>query len=179
MAALTVTVIGRDQPGLVRALSERVADAGGNWLESRMARLAGQFAGILLVEAPADRVEGLAASLRGLEAEGLRVAVERGGGTGAAGAEAAPQRVLALDLLGQDRPGIVREIAQALAGRGVNIEELTTDVASGSFSGESLFRAQARLRVPPEVSLAELRGALETLAHELMVDLSLEPPAEA
>jgi glycine cleavage system regulatory protein len=172
MTALTVTLIGRDRPGLVRALSERIAAAGGNWLESRMARLAGQFAGILLVEVPAAEVERLVEGLRGLESEGLHATVERGLGEEAA----APYQTLLLELVGQDHPGIVREIAQALAARRVNIEELTTRVVSGSFSGESLFQAEARLRVPADVPADELRELLEKLANELMVDISLDQP---
>lgn len=171
MTALTLTLIGRDRPGLVRSLSERVAAAGGNWLESRMARLAGQFAGILLVDVPEAEVERLMADLRALEAEGLRATVERGLGE----EPAAPYQTLLLELVGQDHPGIVREIAQALAGRRVNIEELTTRVVSGSFSGERLFEAEARLRVPAEVSAADLRATLEVLANELMVDVRLDP----
>jgi glycine cleavage system regulatory protein len=170
---LTLTLIARDRPGLVGALSERVTAAGGNWLESRMARLAGQFAGILLVEVPEANADDLVAALRGLEAEGLHVTAERG-----LGAEPAQARhLLTLELVGHDRPGIVRDIARALAGRGVNIEELETEVVSGSFSGDALFKASARLRAPADVSLDELRGTLEGLANELMVDVDLEETA--
>jgi glycine cleavage system regulatory protein len=173
MTSLTLTLIGRDRPGLVRALSERIAAVGGNWLESRMARLAGQFAGVLLVEVPAAEVDDLIRDLQGLEEEGLKVTVEQG-------LREEPrkgQQTLMLELIGHDRPGIVREIAHALAGRRVNIEELTTKVVSGSFSGERLFQATARLRVPDDVGADELRDVLETLANELMVDLSLTDPA--
>jgi glycine cleavage system regulatory protein len=175
MTALTLTLIGRDRPGLVRALSERVAVVGGNWLESRMARLAGRFAGVVLVDVPEDGAERLARDLDALEAEGLRVAVARGplGAEGAA-PPAAGRHALTLELVGQDHPGIVRDIARALAGRGVNIEELATEVASGSFSGERLFRATARLSAPAELPTEALRDTLEALANELMVDVELE-----
>lgn len=172
MTALTLTLIGRDRPGLVRALSEKIAAVGGNWLESRMARLAGQFAGILQLDVPAAEVEGLIADLQALEHEGLRATVVQGVGEEAP----ASHQTLLLELVGQDRPGIVREIAQVLAGRRVNIEELTTRVVSGSFSGESLFEAEARLRVPADVPPDEVRHLLEMLANELMVDISLDQP---
>lgn len=174
MAPLTLTLIGRDEPGLVRALSERVAAGGGNWLESRMARLAGQFAGILLIEVPHERAEALVAELGRLAEQGLQVTVVPGA---AEEPPAATRRAFTLELIGQDRPGIVREIAQALASQGVNIDELETKVESGSFSGESLFRAHARLRVPEQVDTDQLRDRLETLANELMVDITLARPA--
>lgn len=173
MTALTLTLIGRDRPGLVRALSERIAVVGGNWLESRMARLAGQFAGILLVEVPAGEVDRLVADLRSLDAEGLHVTLAED----ASEASTVPGRTLVLELIGQDRPGIVREIALVLAGQGVSIEELVTRVESGSFSGESLFHANASLRVPEAVDTERLRLLLEPLANELMVDVTLAPPA--
>ena len=100
--------------------------------------------------------------------------MERGAGEEAAAAPA--HQILMLELVGQDHPGIVREIAEALAKRRVNIEELTTRVVSGSFSGERLFEAEARLCVPSDVPADELRDLLETLGNELMVDIDLEPP---
>ncbi|MGD9509836.1 MAG: glycine cleavage system protein R [Geminicoccaceae bacterium] len=169
MTALTLTLIGRDRPGLVQSLSERVTAAGGNWLESRMARLADRFAGILLVEVPDAEVERFLVELDALAAQGLKVTVERGSEE-----PTEAQRILRLELMGQDRPGIVRDIAQALAGRGVNIEELTTRLVSASFSGERMFEVEARLKVPAGLPADELRGVLERLANEIMVELHLD-----
>jgi glycine cleavage system regulatory protein len=169
MASLILTVVGPDRPGLVRALSEAVAARGGSWLESRMARLAGQFAGIVLVEAP----ETLLDDLRGLESQGLRI-VAQSGVIGEAVMAAAEPR-LALEVVGNDRPGIVRDITQILANSGVNIEELTTGVASGSFSGEILFRATALLRAPNAAAVEVVRTGLELLGNELMVDIHPAP----
>jgi glycine cleavage system regulatory protein len=173
MASLILSVIGPDRPGLVRALSEAVAARGGSWLESRMARLGGQFAGIVLVEAP----EALRDDLRALEGQGLRISVQSGeAGPGAdAAAEAAAEPRLALEVVGNDRPGIVRDIARILAESGVNIEALTTGVASGSFSGEKLFRVTALVRAPDEAAMDTARAGLEQLGNELMVDIQPAP----
>jgi len=92
---------------------------------------------------------------------------------GAAGTTAKMRR-LNLELVGQDRPGIVRDISGALAQRGVSIEELVTDCVSGSMSGETLFRARAQLQVPAQVQTLELRRALENLANDLMVDVMVD-----
>lgn len=168
MASLILTLVGPDRPGLVSTVSEHVASLGGDWLESRMAHLAGHFAGIVLVNLPDARVAALRDSLAALEADGYRVVVQDGGAE--APGDAVPLR---LELVGHDRPGIVRAITAALAGRGVNIEELTTHVQSGSFSGETLFRAEASLRAPPGLDLSDLRHDLESLGNELMVDISV------
>jgi glycine cleavage system regulatory protein len=79
-----------------------------------------------------------------------------------------------LDLVGNDHPGIVRDIARVLARSQINIEEFESDVTSAAMSGETLFRARATLRVPPAVTIEQLRAQLEALAGELMVDLALD-----
>jgi glycine cleavage system regulatory protein len=171
MASLILTVVGPDRPGLVRALAEAVASAGGSWLESRMARLAGQFAGIVLVDAP----DSLQEQLRALESQGLRIVVQSGMSSAAVAAAAEPR--LALEVVGNDRPGIVRDVARVLAESGVNIEELTTGVTSASFSGETLFRATALLRAPDPAAVDAVRDGLERLGNELMVDIQVAPEA--
>jgi len=170
MTDLVLTLIGPDRPGLVESVAERVTAHGGNWLESRMARLAGQFAGILRAEVPADALEPLKGALQALEGQGLRVMV---GGP----ETAAPGETTAMELqaVGQDHPGIVRDIARVLARHAVNIEELATDRLSAPMAGGLLFRAQARLHVPAGVDARRLREDLERIANDLMVDLTLAP----
>lgn len=167
---LVLTVIGVDRPGLVSALSDTIAAGGGNWLDGRMASLAGQFAGILLVEVAPERADALVDRLQSLQAQGLRLAIEKG----PVDRPAAGGRTLQLELLGQDRPGIVRDISRVLAGLGVSIADFETERSSGSFSGEAMFKARALLQVPDGLEADRLRQALEGLANELMVDLSLE-----
>jgi glycine cleavage system regulatory protein len=171
-AHLVLTVIARDKPGIVEALSQTVSDHGANWLGSRMARLAGEFAGIVEVSAPHEATSALRQALDALQADGLRILVEQSQGT----ATPTASRTLHLEIVGNDRPGIVREIAQALARREVNVHELATGCESAAMSGEVLFRATARLDAPEAVSLDSLREELEKIAHDLMVDLSLGEP---
>jgi len=164
---LVLTVIGADRTGLVEALANRVAAAGGNWEASHMARLAGQFAGILLVSVEQARTDELVASLRALDAGGLHVVARP---TEPAAAPAGTR--MQMTLTGNDRPGIVRDVARLLTERGVNIEELESEVQSAPMSGDALFVARAVLQIPAHLTLAELRRALEALAGELMVDLA-------
>jgi len=165
---LLLTVVGADRVGLVEALAKRVAAAGGNWESSRMARLAGQFAGIVLVTVDDRRADALVGELRALEGSGLQVMAR----TIQPPASATGGERVQLALTGADRPGIVRDVSQILASQGVNVEELETALSSAPMSGESLFTAQATLTVPASVALGDLRSALEALGGELMVDLS-------
>ncbi len=168
MKDLVLTLIGPDRPGLVESLAKRVADHGGNWLESRMAHLAGHFAGILRVEVPPDKIDALQKALGELEAEGLRVVAQGGAAT-----PGTDLRAMELQLLGQDHPGIVRDVSQVLLRHGVNIEELTTDHVNAPMAGGQLFSARARLHVPAGADADRLRKDLERIADDLMVDLSL------
>ncbi len=169
MTDLVLTLIGPDRPGLVEAVAAVVAAHGGNWLESRMARLAGKFAGILRIEVPSDKAASLQAALADLDARGLKVVGEPSGEAGGA----TSGRALALELVGLDRPGIVREISQLLANSGANVEELSTDRTSAPMSGEMLFLAKARVRLPSNADLPTLRTALERLASDLMIEIRL------
>jgi glycine cleavage system regulatory protein len=172
MTPLVLTVIGQDRPGLVESLSHTISTHGGNWLESRMSSLAGKFAGILLASVPEAHADALLNALRGLESKGLAIVVEKG----ATGESAMAHDAFRLELVGQDHPGIVRDIAHALASRGISIDELHTETRSASMSGEELFHATAQLHIPQDILPDELRDVLETLADELMVDIQLEAP---
>jgi len=170
MATLVLTVVGNDRPGLVDALSGVIAEHGGNWEQSRMAHLAEKFAGILLVRVPDARADALTQALEALETGGLlQIVAERGSDQ-----PAAARRRLTLELVGQDHPGIVHDIAHALAERGISIDELETETRSAAQSGGTLFHATAVLQVPAELSLQDLEAALESLANELMVDVELD-----
>jgi glycine cleavage system regulatory protein len=172
MTDVVLTLIGPDRPGLVEAVAGIIAAHGGNWLESRMTHLAGMFAGILRAELPPEKAAAALKALGALEGRGLRVVAEAVPRPAAVPAPAA--RAMEMELVGLDRPGIVREISQLLAASGVNVEELTTDRQSAPMSGEMLFRARAHIHLPTNSDPAALRAALERLCSDLMVEVKLE-----
>lgn len=162
-----LTVIGSDRPGLTAALAEAVLDAGGNWLESHLARLAGRYVGSVLVEIAPERLVALHKAVAAVDAEGLNVTlVDAGEPVVSAGTR------LSLALVAQDRPGIVNELAQALTPLGVNIETLETTAEDGAWSGARLFRADVVASLPDGVSEADVQAALEGISAEVMVDLA-------
>lgn len=176
--SLILTVIGPDRTGLVEAVARHVTAHGGNWLESRMARLAGKFAGILRVQVPDEQVDELTAALRDLGASGsdeaLTIVIEK-----ATDHSVASHRRLTLHLVGQDHPGIVHDLSRALAEAGVNIEELETATANAPMSGETLFEATATLSIPDDADMPTLRNQLEQLAEHLVVDITIVDPDNA
>lgn len=173
MATFTLTCIGEDRPGLVSDLSAPIRAHGASWSRSQMARLGGKFAGILLLDVPDAQAEELVSALAGLAGVGLQVTLER---TDVPVPEEATR--LSLALLGADRPGIVAEVSAALAGRGVGIAELVTDVREAPMAGGQLFEARAVLEAPPTAGVDELRTLLEDIADELMVEIELSDAGE-
>jgi glycine cleavage system regulatory protein len=170
---LVLTVIGADRPGLVEKVADLVAGHGGNWLESRMCRLGGQFAGIVQIVVPTERQAALTTAFAGLSAQGLRIAVYADSTSPVPVADSLAR----IELVGQDRPGIVRQVAAVLAAQGVNVEDLTTQCISAPMSGETLFQARARLHLPAGCDVPRLRQDLERIASDLLVDITFEPMA--
>lgn len=169
---LVMTVIGADRPGLVEMIATQVAEHGGNWLESRMCRLGGQFAGIVRVDVPVEQAGALVAALQALEARGLTVApVDTIGSTQAPAGTAA-----VVEVVGQDRPGILREVSRVLAAHGVNVEDLASGCEPAPMDAGMIFRANANVIVPPGVTLAVVRAELERIAADLLVDVTLRAP---
>jgi glycine cleavage system regulatory protein len=165
---LVMTIISPDRTGLVESVARAVADHGGNWLASRMCRLGGEFAGILRVEIPAEKKSALLDALQKLQTNGLQIVIR----ADEPGATAAAGKQTKLDIVGSDRPGIVREITRALARANVNVEEFSSEVVSAPMSGETLFKATARLQLPEPCNLAALKNDLEKIAADLLVDVS-------
>jgi glycine cleavage system regulatory protein len=176
-ATLVMTIIGPDRPGLVQSVAARVADLGGNWLESRMCRLGGQFAGILRVEVPSGQRPLLESALQGLRTEGLNITVEAEPARAGAGRRDDSGSLVQVEVVGQDRPGILRSVASVFAAHQANVEELASEIVSTPMGGGTLFQARALLRVPAGAALARVRADLEKIAADLMVDIKWEPPA--
>jgi glycine cleavage system regulatory protein len=164
---LIMTVLGSDRAGLVSSLAGTVAKHGGNWLESRMARLAGQFAGIVRIECPTDAVDALLGDLQAPGNHGLTVQAVR-----EAVSEPAKRRTLVVDVVGNDRPGIVRELSAAIANAGGNVEELVTGLESAPMSGHPMFRAHGVISIAETADAGGLTAAIESLGGDLTVDVS-------
>ena len=164
---IILNVLGSDRPGLTQALADAVLAAGGNWLESHLSRLGGKYVGSVLVELEAVGLAALEQAVRKVDASGLQVSIIFAGDEPQSTAKS-----LWIELVGQDRPGIVREVTGVLAGLGANIEDFSSDTENGAWSGEQLFRAKAQVALPDGVTPDQVRQALEAISGEIMVDFS-------
>ena len=166
---LVMTVIGQDRPGLVESVAALVAEHGGNWLESRMSRLGGQFAGILRVEVPGENEPPLVAGLKKLESQGLTVVVH----PDQPKPSAAPARA---ERAGDCRPGPARHSAGDFPCAGQLRRErrgASNRVRQRGHVGRNTLQGRARLSLPESCDTAEVRQQLERIAADLIVEISL------
>jgi methionyl-tRNA formyltransferase len=172
--SLVVSIVGPDRHGIVSLLADRAQRFGANWAASRMTRLASEFAGTVHFEVPRENVDALAAALRQLESSGLQVVIARSDGA------TVPDtlRSVELELVGDDRVGIVSNLTKLLAERGISIESIHTEIVRSGVSGKQIFKIGAHLLAPVGLSLDKLQHDLSALAREMMLDIALgERPA--
>lgn len=167
---IVLSMIADDHPGIVQTLAETIAAHGGNWLDGSMSHLGGKFAGIVLLEVAEDHERELEDALRSLDRRGLQIAFER----------TAPSRPRAchyvmVNIVANDRPGIVGEISDLLARHDINIETLTTSVADTPMSSGHLFKARFQANLPEAMSYDDLQQVLESASDDLMVELDEHP----
>lgn len=168
--SLLFTFIANDKPGIVDLLSRIVADNDGNWLSSRLTRLGGKFAGVVQISIPEQNLPVLNDQLQALAAQQIAVLL----GDSSEVQTDSTLKTTRLSILGLDRPGIVREIAQALAERQINVVEMHSSLESAAMTGEPLFRAEVSIQLPANASTDELTETLENIANRLDIDWQLE-----
>lgn len=168
MTTLVLTAIGADRSGIVNALAEVVARHDGNWERSQMAELAGAFAGIIVVTVPDDRAADFTAAVAALP--DLTTAVRDVDAREAI----EPDELVTVELLGNDRPGLVRELTSIFAGHDLSIEQFESASYDAPMAGGRLFEAQLVVPILPTTDTDALRDDLEKLALELMVDITVE-----
>ena len=178
---IVLSVIGHDRPGIVDDLSSAIIDNGGNWLESRMCNLAGQFAGVLLVECAHENRDNLNKCLAALEEKGLKVqmaladvGVEANESASQKAAEEGNNAIIELDITGPDHPGIVHDISHFLAEHNINIVEMSSHCQEGAMSGGYIFHSNIIANIPVLQDMSEVENALDDLSDALNVDITLD-----
>ncbi len=167
--SLVITFIGDDRPGIVESISRIIVQHDGEWVESRLANLTGKFAGILRVDIPEEKCDQFSTDLKS-STEGLNISIEQVHET-----EDTVEKLSCykLELVGQDRPGIIHRISSVLANNGATVDELESEVTEASMSGEKLFKANITICLAEGYSVEKLGEVLEDLANELIVDIEL------
>lgn len=169
MTKLVLTLVADDRPGLIKSVSDIVVAHHGNWLESRLAQLAGKFAGIVLVDVPAEQADELTVALAAFGQQDARIVVEVGDDTLAAES----QTGLTVTVSGADHPGIVNEVTDLLARHAINVTEMSSEQEPAAMSGQPVFSAHIKALAPDGTDRAALDEAFQALAAQLAVDIDL------
>jgi glycine cleavage system transcriptional repressor len=168
---LVVTITCPDRPGIVEHVTDVVVAHGGNWEESRLARLGGDFAGIVMVSVPNERANELTTALTSLAVDEMTVAVKDT--SPASPSTQVGHVVYTLRLEGADHVGIVHDVTAYLAKQQINVEAMETKVVAAPMSATPLFHMEAQLDVPPSLTIDDLRENLQHIAEQLGVDIDV------
>jgi glycine cleavage system regulatory protein len=168
---LVVTVTCPDRPGIVERITEVVVRHAANWEDSRMARLGGDFAGIVLISVAPAEAGALTQSLLALADEETTVAVKTTRSEEIT--VLARSRLFQLHLAGADHEGIVHTVSAYLATRGINVESMETHLTRAPMSAAPLFHMDAVLKVPAELPVSELDQGLHEIGESLGVDIDV------
>ncbi|HEY6873647.1 MAG TPA: ACT domain-containing protein [Geobacteraceae bacterium] len=168
---IVFTLTGPDRVGIVESVTRLLLDHGGNVESSRMARLGGEFAMLMLVSLPPEQLSGLDRAVEGLTAQGYKVTTSR---TAPGHAEPPPGWLpFQIGVEGADHEGIVHEVARYLSERGINIESMETGVTPAPLSGTPLFTMTALVAVPPALADQGWQAALEEVGNRLNVEITV------
>lgn len=164
-----LTVISDDKPGIVEKIADVINHHQGNWLGSNLSYLAGKFAGIVEYSVSDNNAETLQQQLKSLNLHGMKVVIEP--------VESSLSPAVAshrFSVVGNDRPGIIREISQAFASQGINVVELNSKCSSAPHVGTPLFEAWGKVSIPEATDVAAFESTLDSLCDQLVVDLEFE-----
>jgi glycine cleavage system transcriptional repressor len=169
---LVLSALGSDRPGLVAEVTEYVSEHGGNVEDSRMAVLGAEFGILLLVSGTAEEIAALERDVAKVtEKTGLQVLSRRTKSPEEhRRAAVIPCSVTAEAL---DQEGIVRAISRALHRVGVNIVSLETSAYEAPITGSPLFRMEARVDIPPGITIGKVRKAMDEVAEAENLDIDV------
>jgi glycine cleavage system transcriptional repressor len=170
---IVFTLTGPDRVGIVEAVTRMLLAHGGNVESSRMARLGGEFAMLMLVSLPEDRLTGVEKSVEELTARGYKVTTSLASQPhGEAHPGWLPYRV---EVHAADHEGIIHEVARYLSERGINIESMETETTPAPLSGTPLFAMTSLVAVPPALADENWEAALEAEGNRLNLDIKVLP----
>lgn len=166
---MVFALTGPDRIGIVEEVTRILLGLGGNAGTSRMVRLGGQFAILMLVTLDVDDPSELDTAFEPLVRQGYKItAGPAGTSPTSTGAGWLPYRI---EVTGADHEGIIHEIARGLARLGINIESADTGTIPSPISGSPLFTMTALVAVPSTLDKSEWIAALEEAADQSNVDV--------
>lgn len=173
MPHAVLSIFGPDRPGIVHEVSQYIFERGGNIEDSRAVKLRGQFAGVILLQAPEAALPRLKSDLTDFAQKTSLQAELRAAGDTAAEKDYATGLPYRLTATGVDQPGLVNRVSHLLRELGANVESLETRLTAAPYTGAAVFEMELVLTASRKAQVAELRRRLGTLCDELNLDWEL------
>ncbi|MGH7819203.1 MAG: glycine cleavage system protein R [Candidatus Binatia bacterium] len=172
-----LSAIGKDRPGIVADLAELIFEHGCNLEDSSMTILGGEFAVLLLFTGSDEDLERrLSSACKRLEWERrLTVFFRPLEGPPVPYGHGERREIHELSATGVDKAGIVARVCRVLADHDVTIREMKTASRPEPESGTPLYTMRVEMGVSAALPLGELESALDRIAEELKIDISLRP----
>ena len=168
---IVLTLTGRDKIGIVDSVTSVIVKRDGNVEASRMARLGGEFAMLMLVALPDKEFANLDQDFQQMRGEGYQVTLLQTEDDSKKYAGWLPYEI---EVAGADHEGIIHDISHHLAIQGINIESMDTSSAPAPMSGTPLFMMKGVILVPPKLNFHAWSNALEEIGDKLNVSVKVE-----
>jgi glycine cleavage system transcriptional repressor len=168
---IVLTLTGSDRVGIVDSVTEILVKFDGNVETSRMARLGGEFAMLMLISIPEEHLGNLEKGVLNLQEQGFQVTTKLTEQSYAQ--KYAGWLPYQIEVHGADHEGIVHQVAHYLTQRGINIESMDTGIIPAPMSGTLFFSMNAVVLVPPNLPHKEWQAHLDDVADDLNVEITV------
>ncbi|MBZ0254986.1 transcriptional regulator, partial [bacterium] len=165
---LVLTLAGHDRIGVVEEVTKEILPFSGNVDASRMARLGGEFAMLMLISVPEERFGEFSQCIASLQNKGYAV-------TSCETQEDDSEEyddwnMFQIEVFGADHEGIIHQITSRLAELKISVENMDSSMSPAPLSGSPLFMMLATVFAPPEFTMESLQGEMDEIGAAISVD---------
>ncbi len=153
-------------------LTRRIADAGCNLVESRVATVGADVSVLLLARGGWDAIAKLEGALARIEhGDGLHLTSYR------AHTRSQPSHLLPymVEAVAADRPGVIAELIEFFDRHKVSIEQMSSMRYQAMQTGADMLQVQVTIGIPADTRIAELRDEFMELCDGLNLDAIMDP----
>jgi glycine cleavage system transcriptional repressor len=169
--------MGTDRPGLAKEISEFFTARGINIERSRGCVLGNEFAMIILTSGRTEDIEKFVSDVDALrEMTGLDIHVLKT--KAPSHREAPPSIPYKLLAIAADRPGIIHQICKALYDKGINIDDIASNVDHNLVTGASVFHMTCYFSLTPGVKIIDLKREFSRISDEYNIDIRFDAVIE-
>jgi len=167
------SAMGPDRPGLAREIAEFFTARGINIERFRGCVLGSEFGMIILTSGKTEDIDRLMGDLDDLRARTqLEIYIRKS--KAPTHREMKPSIPYRLTATALDRPGIIHQICRTLQNKGINIDDISTNVDHNFLTGAAVFQMTCSFLLPPGIKVVDLKRDLEQVGNEFNIDIRFE-----